>query len=107
MNQVIEEPYNKGDNEDREEAKDDGRVGINAPGDRADGKSEEDCDSAQRRGYLLVYPALTGMSDNLFFLEKRMMKGRNAREITKEVTPASRELSIGNQTPKVCNPEVR
>jgi hypothetical protein len=50
---------------------------------------------------------LPGWETIFFFFEKRMINGRNAREMTKEVMPASRELSIGNQTPKVCNPRER
>ncbi|MDQ2657902.1 MAG: hypothetical protein M3Y60_10820 [Bacteroidota bacterium] len=95
MDEVIEESDNKGYDKDREEEKDDGRVRINAPDDRTDGKSQEDCDAAQRWGYFFMDPPLTGVSENLFFLEKRMINGRNAREMTKEVAPASRELSIG------------
>jgi hypothetical protein len=35
-----------------------------------------------------VDPALTGMGDQLFFLVKAIIKGRNAKETTNEVMPA-------------------
>ena len=70
---------------------------MNIPDYAGDGKSKEYSDAAQGWRYSSMYSSFAWMSKELFFLEKRMMNGRKANDIRKEVAQAKTGCSIGNQ----------